>query len=120
MSASIHRVVCVPTNNVLNVFHHILLFFSLSSSTQVDSKHQPSGMLSVAVLYVQCVYVDVHVHENYRSQVDHICRSVGVSIQSDFSRLSGIPVIEVLWCSWSHLLLIYCGQDECVPLYRKT
>ena len=71
---------------------HTLLLFLLSSSTQVDSKHQPSGMLSVAVLYVQCVYVDVHVHENYRSQVDHICRSCGCvhPIRLSFSRTVGI------------------------------
>ena len=88
-------------SNVLKVFIIIiLLLFLLSSSTQVDSKHQPSGMLSVAVLYVQCVYVDVHVHENYRSQVDYICRSCGCvhPIRVSFSRTVGIPVVKVL-CS---------------------
>ena len=65
-------------NIALKVFIIIIfLFFILSSLTQVDSKHQPSGMLSVVVLYVQCVYVNVHVCENYRSQVDHMCRSRG-------------------------------------------
>ena len=66
----------------------------------MDSKHHPSGMLSVAVLYVQCVYVDVHVRENYRSQVDHICRSCGCvrPIRVSFSRTVGIPVVKVL-CS---------------------
>ena len=80
--------------------HSILLLFSFSSSTQMDRKHQPSGMLSVAVLYVQCVYVDVHVHENYRSQVDHICRSCGCvhPIRVSFNRTAGIPVVKVL-CS---------------------
>ena len=79
---------------------HTLLIFSFPSSTQMESKHQPSGMLSVAVLYVQCVYVDVHVHENYRSQVDHICRSCGCvhPIRVSFSRTVGIPVVKVL-CS---------------------
>ena len=65
-------------NIVLKVFIIIIfLFFVLSSISQVDRKHHTSGMLSVAVLYVQCVYVDVHVRENYRSQVDHVCGSCG-------------------------------------------
>ena len=66
----------------------------------MDNKHQPSGMLSVAVLYVQCVYVDVHVRANYRSQVDNIRRSCGWvhPIRVSFSRTVGIPVVKVL-CS---------------------
>ena len=88
-------------NNVLNVLVILYCFsYSLPQLTQVDSKHQPSGMSSVAVLYVQCVYVDVHVCENYRSQVDHICRSCGCvhPIRVSFIRTAGIPVVKVL-CS---------------------
>ena len=88
--------------NIMNIYigiHSTLLLFLFPSSTQVDSKHQPSGMLSVVVLYVQRVYVDVHVRENYRSQVDHICRSCGWvhPVRVSFSRTAGIPVVNVLY-----------------------
>ena len=87
-----------------NVLNEVVILhcssYSLPPPMQVDSKHQASGMLSVAVLYVQCVYVDVHVCENHRSQVDHICRSCGCvhPIRVSFSRTVGIPVVKVL-CS---------------------
>ena len=71
-------------------------------------KHQPSGMLSVAVLYVQYVYVDVHmmfvrtIGLKLTIYVDHVGVSIQFAIRVSFVRTVGIPVVKVL-CSlvWS-------------------